>query len=151
MPRLPRRSRTGQIVPQDLERAVASGDALPERYESRPGESITAWAERIKGDLVRETLLDSLRYRGEAFGHHYRRLVLDRVSPARQELDITARQDDWMRNLSTEELLQLQEIRQRAMARGPRDVVVDAVPTGQTDHDNTAKAIDTDSCNDSPV
>ena len=100
MPRLPKRRANGQILARKVEARIASGDDLPADLEPRPGEHPGDWLGRIRCELMRETLLDSIRYRGEAFGWHYRQHVLDRAWPARQEIDVTARQDDWLRHRS---------------------------------------------------
>ncbi len=118
----------GRMVPAALAKAIASGDELPTAWAPRPGEDLVAWGNRVNVTLVADTLLKSRRYEDQAFGWHYLQLALDRLSPAKQAIDITARQDDWLRNLTQDELIALDRLRQEALARSiPQDVVIQPI------------------------
>jgi hypothetical protein len=101
-------------------------ERLPLWAKPLPRESVEDYAARVGPAIHQDSLERSLR--GDTAAHaKWREQALKGLGLGqRQEIDITARQDEaWIRSLTDEELEALAALKQAALARGkPLDMVV---------------------------
>ena len=105
-------------------------DQPPAWVEMQPSETLEEWKDRIYHHFLQYQLNQGFRETIVGLKRH--ELAAKQLWPIKQELDITARQDDWLRHLTDEELLVLKGMRDRALSRNsaiplPSDSISDAV------------------------
>ena len=105
---------TGKFAPHSLKEEQPPGQ-VPQWVIPLPGESKDEWSDRIYLDWCRYQVEQGFGDDLVALKRH--ELAAKQLWPVRQELDITARQDDWLRHLTDEELLVLKGLRDRALGR----------------------------------
>ena len=105
-------------------------DQPPAWVNTMEGETLEEWKDRIYQHFLQYQLNQGFKH--DIVGLKRHELAAKQLWPIKQELDITARQDDWLRHLTDEELLVLKGLRDRALARNsaiplPSDSMSDAV------------------------